>query len=65
LLTAEKIEAETGDLRESDVVRAVNDDLSESITEVLHKAGRHMEDSIGTLYVVLCYDVYYILYSTV
>ena len=47
LRAADKVEAETGCLQESDINDAISEDLNESITEVLHKAGRHMEDTIG------------------
>ena len=47
LRAADKVEAETGRLQESDINNAISEDLNESITEVLHKAGRHMEDTIG------------------
>ncbi|XP_067950851.1 wings apart-like protein homolog [Watersipora subatra] len=57
LRAAEKIEAETGNLEESDITQAVGEDASESITEVLHKAGRHMEDTIVASYIALLIGV--------
>lgn len=68
LAAAEKIESETGQLQNgsdsSDTVMstapAPDDQLSESITEVLHKAGRHMEDTIGTRYPHLYFTVFLI-----
>ena len=56
LRAAKKIETETGQVSETDIAKAVTDDANESLTEVLHKAGRHMEDTIGE-YFILIYTV--------
>ena len=66
LRAADKVEAETGCLQESDINDAISEDLNESITEVLHKAGRHMEDTIGMQAEVLdiCINAAYMGIST-
>lgn len=49
---ADKIEAESKGQQEADMMSSGDEPLNETITEVLHKAGRHMEDTIGAIFIV-------------
>ena len=49
LKAANRIERESECLQGSDQAAAANE-LNSSLTDTLHKAGKHMEDTIGTIH---------------